>query len=63
MYGLCSVLECWEVYEAQHSHTECPKCGISRAEIIEFKTNDLNAIKRKKIDKEIEELYNDALGG
>ncbi len=63
-YVLCGVFGCWELFEAQHQHTECPKCGVSRAEIIAYKTIDLNVINSKKIDKEIDNFYNDGgLGG
>ena len=62
-YNICGVYGCWEVYTARHQHIACPKCGVSKAEIIAFGTNDLEVIKEKKIDKEFEDLYNDALGG
>jgi hypothetical protein len=62
-HNMCGVYGCWEVYRAQHPHTPCPKCGISQAEIVAFGTNDMNVINEKKIDKEIGDLYNDALGG
>lgn len=61
--NMCGVFGCYEVYEAQHQHTECPRCGISRAEIIAFGTNDRDTINSKKIDKAWDELYNDSLGG
>lgn len=62
-YTMCAVLGCWEVYETQHQHTECPKCGVSRAEIIMFRSNELDVINKKKFDKDIDDLYNDSLGG
>lgn len=61
--NMCSVLGCYEVYKASHPHTECPRCGISRAEVVAFKTDDPQVIRAKKIDMEIDELYNDCLGG
>ena len=61
--NMCGVFGCFEVYEAQHQHSECPRCGISRAEIIAFRSNDRDFISKKKIDKEFDELYNDSLGG
>ena len=66
MYGsyiLCGVFGCWEIYKAFHRHEECPKCKVSRAEIALFKSDDLELINKKKIDRELEELYNDSLGG
>jgi 4-hydroxy-3-methylbut-2-en-1-yl diphosphate synthase IspG/GcpE len=60
---MCSVLGCYEVHTAQHIHTECPRCGITRAEVLAFKTNDPKVINDKKVDLEIAEFYNDSLGG
>lgn len=61
--NMCGVVGCYEVYEAQHKDAECPQCGISRAEIVAFRTNDRDAINSKKIDLELDNIYNDALGG
>lgn len=58
----CGVFGCHEVYEAEYQHSPCPRCGISRAEIINYGTNDPDLIK-KRIDKDWDDMYNDALGG
>jgi len=61
--NMCGVFGCYTIYTPEHQHTECPDCGISRADIIAHGTNDRDIINSKKIDKELDDLYNDALGG
>lgn len=60
--NMCAVFGCYEVYEG-HKHTDCPRCGISSADIVSFGTNERQIINKKKFDRDIAELYNDALGG
>lgn len=61
--NICGIDGCCEIYEASSQYTLCPKCGISEADIITFETNNPNIINNMKLDIEMRDIYNDALGG
>lgn len=66
-YNICPVFGCDELYDIESLHSKCPRCGISRADIIDLGSNDKDIIEagklKKEFDKDINDLYNDALGG